>query len=95
MVGKVRDDLMSDEFSSIWLELGLPGKKKFLVCQIYREWQYLGQADDTSKSLSEQMSRWCIFLDHWEKALATDKEVIVLGDFNLPIFQFWKTPAHG
>ena len=38
MVGKVREDLMCDhQFSSIWLELGLPGKKKFLVCQLYRE----------------------------------------------------------
>ena len=35
MVGKVRNDLMSDSFSSIWLELGLPRKKKFLVCQLY------------------------------------------------------------
>ena len=32
MVGKVRDDLMDENFSSIWLELGLPRKKKFLVC---------------------------------------------------------------
>ena len=88
MVGKVRDDLMSDEFSSIWLELGLPGKKKFLVCQLYREWQYLGQADDVSKSIPEQMARWCIFLDQWEKALATEKEVIVLGDFNLDHLKF-------
>ena len=37
LVGKVREDLMSDEFSSIWLEIGLPRKKKFLVCQLYRE----------------------------------------------------------
>ena len=37
MVGQVRNDLMSDEFSSIWLELGLPGKRKFLICQLYRE----------------------------------------------------------
>ena len=42
IVGKVRDDLMDDCFSSIWLELGLPRKKKFLVCQLDREWQYLG-----------------------------------------------------
>ena len=43
LVGKVREDLMSDEFSSIWLQIGLPGKRKFLVCQLYREWRYLGQ----------------------------------------------------
>ena len=36
MVGKVREDLMCNSFSSIWLELGLPGKKKFLVCQLNR-----------------------------------------------------------
>ena len=34
------------------------------------------------------MTRWCIFLEQWEKALATDKEVIVLGDFNLDHLQF-------
>ena len=34
LVGKVRDDLMSDQFSSIWLELGLPSKIKFMVCQL-------------------------------------------------------------
>ena len=39
LVGQVREDLMSDEFSSIWMELGLPRKRKFLVCQLYREWR--------------------------------------------------------
>ena len=85
LVGKVRNDLMSDEFSSIWLELGLPGKRKFLVCQLYREWRYLGQEDRGvhSNTIQEQMRRWVIFLDQWETALATGKEVIVLGDCNL------------
>lgn len=41
LIGKVRSDLMSDDFSSIWMEVGLPNKKKILVCQIYREHQYL------------------------------------------------------
>ena len=63
MVGKVRTDLMDREFSSIWLELGLPRKKKFLVCQLYREWQYLGQADNSSRSIPEQLARWSIFLN--------------------------------
>ena len=80
MVGKVRDDLMSESFSSIWLELGLPRKKKFLVCQLYREWQYMGQEDDSSRSIPEQLARWTIFLDQWNKALATGKEVNVMGD---------------
>ena len=88
MVGKVREDLMSDQFSSIWLELGLPGKKKFLVCQLYREWQYLGQPDNSSKSIPAQLARWAIFLDQWQTALSCGKEVIVMGDFNLNHFKF-------
>ena len=88
LVGKVREDLMDDKFSSIWLELGLPRKKKFLVCQLYREWQYLGQADTSSRSIPEQLARWTIFLDQWQRALAGGKEVIVMGDFNLNHFKF-------
>ena len=88
LVGKVRDDLMSDNFSSIWLELGLPRKKKFLVCQLYREWQYLGQPDSSSRSVPEQLSRWSIFLDQWQQALDSGKEVIVMGDLNLNHFKF-------
>ena len=88
MVGKVRNDLMSDSFSSIWLELGLPRKKKFLVCQLYREWQYMGQTDDSSRSLPEQLARWSIFLEQWSQALASGKEVIVMGDCNLDHFKF-------
>ena len=54
LVGKVREDLMSDEFSSIWLEIGLPGKRKFLVCQLYREWRYLGQPNRGEYSATVQ-----------------------------------------
>ena len=90
LVGKVREDLMSDEFSSIWLEIGLPRKKKFLVCQLYREWRYLGQPDrgEHSHSIQEQIRRWVIFLDQWEQALVSGKEVIVLGDCNLDFLKF-------
>ena len=88
LIGKVRDDLMDDSFSSIWLELGLPRKKKFLICQLYREWQYLGQVDNASKSIPEQLARWTIFLDQWQRALDSGKEVIVMGDFNLNHFKF-------
>ena len=88
MVSKVREDLMDDNFSSIWLELGLPRKKKFLVCQLYREWQYMGQADSTSRSIPQQLERWSVFLDQWKRALDSGKEVIVMGDFNLNHFKF-------
>ena len=92
IVSKVRDDLMSDEFSSIWLELGLPNKKKFLVCQFYREWRYMGQADrgEHSNTIEQQMRRWVVFMDQWDRALATGKEVIVMGDCNIDHQRFTK-----
>ena len=83
IVSKTRYDLMNDNIRSIWMEVGFPNKKKFLVCNVYREWQYLNQATDSSRSIQAQLDRWIIFLDQWERALATGKEVHVLGDINL------------
>ena len=81
---------MSDKFSSIWLEIGLPGKRKILVCQLYRDWRYLGQPDkgESSNTKQEQMRRWVIFIDQWKQALATGKEVVVLGDCNIDSLKF-------
>ena len=90
LVGGIRADLMCDSFSSIWMEIDLPRKRKFLVCQLYREWQYPGQPDDSSRSIPSQLNRWVTFLDQWERALDTGKEVIVLGDCNL---DFLKLPV--
>ena len=37
LVVKRRTDLEDERISAIWLEVGLPNKKKILVCQGYRE----------------------------------------------------------
>ena len=65
-------------------------KEKILVCQLYREWRYLGQPNrgEYSATPQEQMRRLVIFLEQWEKALASGKEVVVLGDINLDHFKF-------
>ena len=60
---RLREDLMSQDFSSIWLEVGLPRQKKFLISQIYRDWQYVKQETNTSLNISEQFRRWEIFLN--------------------------------
>ena len=83
IVAKLRKDLMDDTFSSIWMEMGLPHKRKILVCNFYREHQYLKQADNSSLAPNEQLIRWLVFLDQWERALATGKECLVLGDSNI------------
>ena len=83
IICKVRHDLMNDDFSSVWLEIGKPRQKKMLVCVVYREWRYLYQPDDTSNSITAQRDRWIGFLDNWEAAISTGAEICVLGDFNL------------
>ena len=72
------------------LRLVCQAKSKILVCQLYREWRYLGQPDrgEYSHTTQEQMRRWIIFIDQWEQALDTGKEVIVLGDCNLDLLKF-------
>ena len=74
---------MCNSYSSIWLEVGLPHHKKFLVGQTYREWQLPNQKDNTSLSVPQQLARWTVFLDQWEKALDTGMEVHLLGDLNI------------
>ena len=84
LVVKERSDLMNDTYSSIWIEIGLPRQKRFLVCQTNRDWQYLNEnGDRTSLSIQEQFNRWVIFLDQWELALATGMEIHCLGDMNI------------
>ena len=55
LIVKIRQDLMIDSFSAIWLEVGLPKRRKILVCNIYREWRYLKQFDNTSHSVAAQL----------------------------------------
>ena len=83
IIAKVRKDLMKATFSSIWVEVGLPNKKKILVCHFYREHKYLKQPDMSSLSGREQLARWLTLIDQWERALATGKECMVLGDSNI------------
>ena len=80
---KRRHDLEHDKVAAVWLECGLPHQRSILVCMGYRQWRLLGQADDSSASVAEQLSRWSTFLGKWEAALLEDKEVIVMMDANL------------
>ena len=83
LVVKPRPDLMDNTLSTIWLEVGLPGKKKILICNIYREWGYMRQNDNISHSDNAQLTRWSRFIELWQQALSEDKETIVIGDVNI------------
>ena len=93
---KRRHDLEDNNIAAVWLECGLPNQRSILVCVGYRQWRLLGQADSTSASTSEQLVRWLVFLEKWERALLEDKEVIVTLDANLD-FLTWRSeglPPH-
>ena len=84
LVGNIREDLMSEDFSSIWIEIGMPGSKKILVSNIYRDHQWMKQgADKSSKTQQAVMERWNEFINQWKRALDSGKEVHTIGDFNI------------
>ena len=91
LIVKPRPDLHSQGFSSIWLECHLPKQKKFLLCNAYREWQVPGMQG--SLMVTEQLSRWQVFLSQWEKAIATGLEIIVMGDMNINHLN-WQSKSH-
>ena len=68
-------------------------KKKILLGNVYREWQYLGQSDSLSLSSNSQVSRWNLFLEKWEAALKEDNETLVVGDLNLDFLK-WTQPNY-
>ena len=86
----VRNDLMNEEFSSVWLEVGLTRQKKFLISHIYRDWQFQGQQNVDSLTVPEQRRRWDLFLQQWEIAISEGLEIHSQGDFNLNFLDFNK-----
>jgi len=77
---RVRDDLMTHEIQSIWLEVlqGKKRKKPTLICGLYREWDHEGE-----KSLESQKNRLQILTEQVDRASEEKKHIVVLGDINL------------
>ena len=81
-------NLETDDFSAIWLELGLPFSRKIILGSVYREHSHLrtSPADSTNYSTrDEQEERWSKFVSKWEEALDTGREVLVAGDMNIDL----------
>ena len=87
---KLREDLMDDIFTSIWIKISRPGAKSLLICGIYREHQYLQQDSDWSLQPAEQVRRWSNFLRQVETARLS-ASCYLIGDFNLDFIK-WDTP---
>ena len=76
---RVRLDLMSDSFPSIWLELAAgSGQKGLLVVGFYREWTVNG-----NRTVERQLQSLEIFCSQLLRASREKTEVVALGDANL------------
>ena len=90
---KRRNDLEDPDTAAIWMECGLPGQRGILICVGYRQWRLLGQGDNISATVAEQLARWNKFINRWESALSEGKEIIVMLDANLD-FLTWRNTDH-
>ena len=84
---KIRNDLMSNELSSIWVEVTNSHGRKVLVGNIYCEFQYLRLEGSDSGLPSAQQRIWGVFLNQW-KAAGDKADTVVIGDTNLD-FDKW------
>ena len=84
---KIRVDLMSTEFPSIWLELNNNIMKNSLVAGFYRQWSN----EDGTKEDAEEIGM-NIFSEQLEKAYKEEKNLIVMGDANL-CSNKWQNPT--
>ena len=75
---KVRKDLMSNSFPSIWLETNETGQNPIIICGIYRVW-----TKDGIKSMEEQLKSMEVLNLQIVKGTEKVKSVIMLGDINL------------
>ena len=97
IIARRRDDLEIEDMSSIWIEVGLPHQKKFLLCGVYREWAHLrldGETGNEQGSKSDQEDRWNQFLDTWEDSMDEQTDVTVIGDTNLDLNKVFVDRRH-
>ena len=74
------------DFPALWIQVG-SGKNSYIVCGLYREFTRLDNVQE-SRKLVNQRERFNRFLDMVQKAISTNKEVILIGDWNLNV-QKW------
>ena len=86
---KRRHDLESPGLSTVWLQIGTPGTKHFLLQGVYRQYQRLGRKNSISHPA--QMERWEQLLANWERAQNEDREILTMGDMNMDSLM-WDTP---
>ena len=74
----VKENLMSFEVPSIWLELKAEHSVPFIICGVYREWAH--NFDSSEAAQIKQMEEFASQID---AANETYEKVIITGDINL------------
>ena len=81
---KVRQDLMKNDFPEIWIEIGEENRRRSLLCIFYQEFSEWNQRISTN-SLKNQKERFARWLSYVGEELEKEKEIWLLGDFNLDL----------
>ena len=78
---KRRKDLERKQISTVWIQVGLPGTKHFLIQALYRQFQRPGISG--SKTQPAQEARWTQLIDVWNKTMDEKREILTFGDTKL------------
>ena len=81
---KILTQYMSEDISSIWMQIVKKGPNKLIIGGTYREHRYLHQGDDSSASPQEQTKRWEKTAQQWADA-GRGNNCILMGDCNVDI----------
>ena len=82
----IRNDLSSNDFPSLWIEVENTTGKNIICGGFYREW-----APGGDNSIPAQTKSMQVFTSQIEKAAAENKSIIITGDANL-CSEKWDTP---
>ena len=89
---QIREDIMENDCTSIWMEFQRSGKKKLYIGAIYREYTLTGiPLPNNSNDIAQQNKRWKQFLKQWSK-IGARNDTLIIGDTNFD-FHRWENPS--
>ena len=81
---KVRWDLMNMNVPEVWLEIQVMNRRRFLFCQIYREFTPWGGGEE-GRRLKQQEERLEEWLEKVADTIQAGREIWIVGDLNLDL----------
>ena len=89
---EVRQDIMENDTTSVWMEFERKGKRKLMIGAVYREHTVTGiPKPNNTGDVSQQIKRWSKFLKQWSK-IGSKYDTYIVGDTNLD-HRRWNDPS--